>query len=295
MLKHSYILLLAVLTLSLNIFGQNKLSDNLVPDSTIRQFKIKRVKEYGYARIGLPTPSYSNVELFDTTGRIERKTFLNNYYRFERNYSYNIKKNLISVTEFQYDRYSHLNDTENDSLIRTLNKKFNLTTKEQVDRKPSQLGQFRSEQILGNQDRLIQRSDTFKLVEYFDKFQYNASNQLVETRHFVKINQQAPALYAIDSLFYNEKHQKIKEINYFGFMIIENLGKHNQEIQTIFQYDVQGLLTEKKSTTIHLGVKNDIPYSTMSRYEYEFYSGNGVEKEKPTEISDERVKQKFYN
>lgn len=263
---------LFTLTILSDAFGQTKLKDNLVSDSTIFKLNIKQITENGFGNINAPNPYWATFETFDTIGRITQRTSINYaYHKFVYDFKYNNRGNEILVTEKYYDWSPYREKNKNDTILKTSTEKYNLKTKKAKDFKPIRFSQFQTKLTMDSIGRVIQSTDTIKCGYKKTYFQYDDKGNLIEIKHFVTRHSEKPELFAIDSLSYDIKGKKIKEVNYFGFKTNDGIEKHDREVETIFQYNDQGLLKEKLITTKYLSLKDSKPDSTLYRYEYSFY------------------------
>ena len=276
MLKRHYIIsILFTLTMSSNTFGQTKLKDNFVADSTILILKIKQVTQNWFTS-DKPnqTPSQTTAEIFDTTGKITKRIYINyTYHKFVSDFTYDERKNVIKVKEKYFDWNPYRVKHKNDTVLKTSTEKYNLKTKVDVDFKQSGFSHFPTKLIRDSLGRIIQSTDTIKCGYELTHYQYNNKGNLIEIKHFVTRHSETPELFAIDSFACDINGQKIKEINYFDFKKNDGIEKHDREVVTIFQYNDMGLLKEKLITTKYLSLKESYsnPNSSLYKYEYSFY------------------------
>jgi hypothetical protein len=115
--------------------------------------------------------------------------------------------------------------------------------------------------------------DTIKCGYRIIQYAYNENNQVIARNHYVTRHSEKLRLQAIDSLIYNSKGQKIKEINYYGFNQKDEYINHDTEVETLFYYENSGLLKEKITTKKYLTLNNCINNSqpTLYKYEYVFF------------------------
>ncbi|MEI9809928.1 MAG: hypothetical protein WDO16_19800 [Bacteroidota bacterium] len=272
MLKRYFLLMIFSLTVFSDLFGQTKLKDNLVADSVILKLKVKQITENGFGNINDQNPYWATFEAFDTTGRIIKRTFINyGYHKFVYDFKYNTRKNEIIVTEKYFDWGSHREKNKNDTTVKTSTEKYNLRTKGYKDFKSSGFKEFQAILTKDISGRLIQSKDTIKFGYQITYYQYDDKNHLVERKRLITRQSGNPELFSLDSLTYNSKGQRTKEVNYFDFKIENGITKHDREVETIFNYENNGLLKERLITTKYLSFKKSKPGTTIFRYEYLFY------------------------
>lgn len=277
MLKIHYLLsILLTLAMSSNAFGQTKLKDNFVNDSTILLLKIKQVTQNWFTN-DKPNqiPSQTTTEIFDTTGKITKRIYTNyTYHKFVSDFTYDERKNVVKVKEKYFDWNPYREKHKNDTILKTSTKKYNLKTKVDADFKQSRFNHFQPKLIRDSLGRIIQRIDTIEFGYELTHYQYNHKGNLIEIKHFVTRDSETPELFAIDSFAYDINGRKIKEINYFDFKTKDGIEKHDREVVTLFQYNDMGLLTEKLITRKYLSLKEEEhfnPNSNLYKYEYSFY------------------------
>jgi hypothetical protein len=254
------------------VLAQTTLKDNLEADSTILKLRISKITENGFGSIEELSPIWTKIETFDTLGRISQRTDINYaYHKFVCNFKYNEEKKEVTITEKFYDWNPHRGKNKNDTILKASREKYDLRTKENKKYKPSKFSQFQAQLTIDSMGRLIQSKDTIKFGYQIVCYLYDPKSNLVERKHFIMRHSEKLELFAKDSLVYNSRGQKIKEINYMDFEENNGMIKHNREVETVFQYNNLGLI-ERKTISIHyLRLKNANSNSTVYKYEYVFY------------------------
>jgi len=246
-----------------DVFGQTKLKDNLVDDSTILKLKIKRVTENWYTDIQNANPSQTTIEVFDTTGNITQRTHINyTYHKFVSDFIYNEKKGKIKVVEKYYDWNPYREKNKNDTILKTTIEKYNLSTKENVDFKRNTLNQFHTKVLSDSLGRIIQSTDTIKCGYQISYYQYDDKSNLVKMKSYIIHHSERPELSVAISFYYDTKGRKIKEVKHFDFKKIDVEEKNGGEEITEYQYNEFGLIKEK------VILKSD---KTIYKYDYLFY------------------------
>ena len=224
-----------------NLFGQDKLSDNIISDSLIRNQKTQR----------------THINYF--------------YHKFIDNYEYNQNKNEIVETQYYYDWNPYRERRKGDTIVKKTTTKYNFDNRRKIKTKLSPFERFQPRLTFDNTNRLTERIDTIKCGYNITYFTYDKNNKVIERKHYTSHHLENPYLFAVDSLHYNLNGQLVKETNFYDIKITEDKWVFDREVLTTFSYYQNGLIQEKTNVTKYESQKNRNFKPIFYRYEYEFY------------------------
>lgn len=255
-----------------NLFGQNKLRDNIVSDSLIRKFKIKQVTENWFHDSLKTPPANTTVEKYNEFGQKTQRIYINYlYHKFIDKYDYNKKKNLIIKTELFYDWNPYRKKRNGDTIVEKTVTKYYFNSRRKRNTKPSRLVEFHPKFTFDKNNRIIERIDTIKCGYNITTFTFDKNNHVIERKYYKTHHSETPNLFAIDSLQYNINGQLVRETNYYDIKMDKDKWKFNREVVKTYTYYQNGLVKEKVSITKHHKLSDSNFTETVSRYKYEFY------------------------
>jgi hypothetical protein len=255
-----------------NLFGQDKLSDNIKSDSLIRKHKIKQVTENWFHDSLKASPANTIIEKYNEFGKKTQRTHINYFYhKFIDNYEYNQNKNEIVETQYYYDWNPYRERRKGDTIVNKTTTKYNFDNRRKIKTKLSPFERFQPRLIFDNTNRLTERIDTIKCGYNITYFTYDKNNKVIERKHYTSHHLENPYLFAVDSLHYNLNGQLVKETNFYDIKITEDKWVFDREVLTTFSYYQNGLIQEKTNVTKYESQKNRNFKPIFYRYEYEFY------------------------
>jgi hypothetical protein len=256
-----------------NLFGQDKLSDNIVSDSLIRMHRIKQVTENCWFHDSLKSSlANTTIEKYNEFGQKTQRTQINYlYHKFIDNYQYNQKKNVIIKTQLYYDWNPYREKRKGDTIVKKTVSKYDIDSGINIKTKPSRLDIFQPRLTFDNYGRITERIDTVKCGYNITYYTYDKTDKIVERKHYTSHHSEKPYLCAVDSFHYNLKGQLVQEINYYDIKVNEDKWECDREVDTTYIYTQNGLILEKTNVTKYQSLKNIDFKPTVYRYEYEFY------------------------
>lgn len=272
--QHSTILLLLTCMLVSDLFGQDKLNENIVSDTLLKKLKIKKVIENWYVDSFQVSPANTNIEIYNEQGLKTQGVYINHFYhKFVENYSYNLRRGIVVMKRNYFDWNPYREKRKGDTILKKSVLKYDIITKRNKKTKLGKLEEFKPEQTYDRNGRLIIRIDSTKFGYSTTTFDYRTDNKIVERKQYIIRLSRDTLLNSVDSLYYNINGQKIKEINYYDFKLQQGIWKHGREVITTFSYMNDGLILSKTKETkfLMLTQKDTIPNVTIYKYEYEFY------------------------
>lgn len=247
MLKTSYILTISLLTMLIQVRGQN----SIVADTTAKELGVKTaIKKtfFGDSK----TPSMTYTEFYDNKGKLTKRTSFNNHFNsisISESFLYNSKGQLIEERNIHYN--------QNDSTIDT--QKFSYNSKGQLDCNFN--GKINYKYDL--KGRIIERVEkTAKPSDLKTIYSYDSLGQLISTEEYFYSSIQQKITFS-----FNDKGQIIKETSSYYYSQKSIL---NSEFENTYIYNEKGLVTTEyqKQTITSSGDKSD---NRIYSYEYSFY------------------------
>lgn len=270
--RHTTIsLILTFLSVS-NLFGQDKLRDNIVSDSLILKHKIKRVTENWFHDSLQVSPANTTIEMYNEIGQKTQRIHINYpHHKFIDDYEYNLKKNTIIKTQHYYDWNHNRENQKGDTIVKKTVSKYEINSGRNLKTKSSGLDKFQPKLSFDNYGRVTERIDTVKCGYNITYYTYDKNDKIVERKHYTSHHSEKPYLFAVDSLHYNLNGQLVQEINYYDIKVNGDKWEFDREVITTYSYIKDGLITEKTNMTIYHSLTNREFKPTVYRYEYEFY------------------------
>jgi hypothetical protein len=270
--RHTAILLILTFLSVSNLFGQNKLRENIVSDSIIRNIKIKQVTENWFHDSLKTSPANTAIEKYNEFGQKTQRILINYfYYKFIENYEYNQKKNVIIKTQHYYDWDPYREKRKGDTIVKKTITKYDFYSGRKIKTKPSPLEEFQPRLSFDSNNRITERIDTIKFGYNITYYTYDKNNKVIERKRYTSRHAKHPYLFAVDSLHYNLNGQLVRETNYYDLKITEDKWVFDREVITTYNYYQNGLIQEKTSVTKYQSLNNRDCKPTVYRYEYEYY------------------------
>jgi hypothetical protein len=262
----------ALSTLS-DTFGQLKLRENLVADSTAIKHRISMVIQDWFTGSAPDLePAQTTTEYFDSTGRIIRRTYINyTYDRYESDFIYHKKKSFVRIKTTRYDWNPFRETRKGDTIVTRSVEKYDLLTGIRYDLRRTRFALFQPLLIMDTMSRVVQSADTIKFGYDIARYQYDSTGNLVEIRHFETRFSEEHELQMVYNYTYNDHGQIAKMILWTGYNRKDGYQMPGKEVETDYRYNDQGLLSEMLITTSHLSLKHNEPGTVVYRYRYGFH------------------------
>lgn len=260
-----------------NLFGQDKLRENIASDSLIRKLKIKQVTENWFHDSLQKSPATTTIEKYNEIGQKTQRVHINYpYLKFIDDYEYNLKKNTIIKTQHYYDWNHNREEQKGDTIVKKTVSKYDIDSKTNIKYKPSSrsgiLQTILTHDSLGRLvEEKIERADSVKFGNSIIKYSYDNHNNIVERKHYKTQYPKPPYLFSVDSLYYNSNGQLVKETNCYDIKIDEDKWLFEREVVTTFSYYQNGLIKEKTNVEKYQSLNKRDFKPSVYRYEYEFY------------------------
>jgi len=167
-----------------NLFGQDKLSDNIVSDSLIRIHRIKQVTENWFHDSLKTSPSNTTIEKYNEIGQKIQRIHINYlYHKFIDDYEYNLKKNAIIKTQYYYDWNPNREQRKEDTIVKKTVSKYDINSGRNIKTKPSRLDLFQPRLTFDNYGRITERIDTVKCGYNITYYTYDKNDKIVGRKH----------------------------------------------------------------------------------------------------------------
>jgi hypothetical protein len=270
--RHITILLTLTFISASNLFGQDKLRDNIVSDSLVRTLKIKQVTENWFHDSVQISPANTTIEKYNEFGQKTQRIHINYFYhKFVNKYEYNQKKNLIVKTQYYYDWNPYREKHKGDTILKKTVSKYDINSGRKLKTKPSRLEEFQPRLTFDDKGRLTKRIDTIKFGYNITHYTYDKKDNLLERKLYISRNSEKPYLYSVDSLHFNLNGKLIQETNFYDIKMNEDKWTFDREVITTYTYTKEGLILKKNKAEKDQSLKDRDFKPTAYRYEYEFY------------------------
>lgn len=269
--RHNFILFILAFIAISNSFGQIILDDNMLSDSLIKKHKIKQVTENWFHDSITTSPENTTIEKYNEIGqRTQRITINYFYHKYIDDYTYNLKKYIVTKTQYYYDWNPYREKKRGDTIVEKTVLKYDISTRRNLKIKPNILDKFQPRFTFDNFGRIAERIDTVKCGYISSFYTYDENGRVIERKYYELHHSENPYLFAIDSLHYNNSGQLIKQVNLEIRMNGDKWDVEREVIET-YIYNEKKLLSEKTRSHRYLLLQDSEHIPTVFRYSYEFY------------------------
>lgn len=258
---HRILFLILGLLICSDIMSQDKLMENMVADSLVKNLKIKKVTEDWCIGENGGKIANTKFERYDQAGYRSQRVHIN--YTYDKcvwDYKYKFRKAIVVERGKCYDWNPYREKSGADTIVRQSKKQYRRSTGFRIFKRKPSLAKYKTRVSFDGLGRVKQTVDTVKGGSNIWLNFYDEKGQLFKKEYHIS-ERSYKEFILVDSLFYDINGVLSKMVTYH----IEDRNK----FITTFEYNRYGLIAEKKVLKIY--TSNKRPETTFYRYRYEFY------------------------